>query len=333
MRIEAWNIDDKEYPARGAFEDKARFLLKYAILAPSGHNSQPWKFEISKNKIVILPDYGRGRSVVDSEHLELFISIGVVSKILAISASRFGMSFRRRIVKERVEMIFDDEITDKKNLELFKAITKRRTYREAFLKKKVAPEMVEKLKKISGNKVAIEIIEEVDQIKIMSTLVKRADIVWYKSRTLIREMEEWMRDDLEFAKDGLPSGMINMYKIAAETKYLFSKDSKIAREKANKDETIAKNTPLFIVLTTKDNEAENWIEAGEIYGEIILTAQKLGLASGVLGSITELSGIKKELTKQFKLNGHVQLVLSVGYAKVKVPQTPRRPLEEMLVML
>ena len=331
MRIEAWNIDDKEYPARGAFEDKAKFLLRYAILAPSGHNSQPWKFEISKNKIVILPDYGRGRSVVDSENRELFISMGVVSKILAISASRFGMSFRRRIVKERVEIIFDDEITNKKNLELFKAITKRRTYREAFLKKRVALGVVEKLKKISGNEVAIEIIDEVDKIKIMSMLVKKADIVWYKSRALIAELEEWMRDDLELSKDGLPTGMINMYKIAAETKYLFSKDSKIAKEKANDDESIAKNTPVFIILTTKNNAAENWIEVGETYGEIILTAQKLGLASGVLGSITELSGIKKEMTRQFKLDGHVQLVLSVGYAKVKVPETPRRPLEEMLI--
>jgi len=140
-----------------------------------------------------------------------------------------------------------------------------------------------------------------------------------------------MRDDLELTKDGLPTGMINMYKIAAETKYLFSKDSKTAREKAIKDENIAKNTPLFIILVTKSNEIKDWIETGVTYGEIILTAQKLGLASGVLGSITELTGIKNELTKQFKIEGHVQLVLSMGYAKVKVPETPRRPLEEMIV--
>jgi len=50
MRIEAWNIDEKDYPARGAFEDRAKFLLRYAILAPPGHNSQLWKFKISKKR-------------------------------------------------------------------------------------------------------------------------------------------------------------------------------------------------------------------------------------------------------------------------------------------
>jgi hypothetical protein len=331
MRIEAWNIDEKEYPARGAFEDKARFLLRYAILAPSGHNSQPWKFEISKNKITILPDLGRGRSVVDSEHRELFISIGAVSKILAISANRFGLGFERKIVDDKVEFIFNNESANKKDLELFKAIVQRRTYREAYLKKKIPQEIIEKIKNISGNEVMKALVTDVEKIKTMSALVKKADFVWYKSRALIRELEEWMRDDLELSKDGLPTGMINMYKIAAETKYLFSKDSKIAREKANKDEDIAKNTPLFIVLSTKNNETGDWIKAGEMYGEIILTFQKLGLTSGVLGSITELTGIKKELTKHLKIEGFVQLVLSAGYAKVEVPETPRRPLMEMIV--
>lgn len=331
MRIEAWKINENDYPTRGAFSDKAKFILRYALLAPSGHNSQPWKFKISENKIVILPDYGRGRSVVDSEHRELFISIGAVSKILAICANYFGLSFERKIIKNRVEFVFSEGTTNKKDLDLFKAITKRRTYREVFLKKPIDPETSEKLKNIEGDDVTIKLINSEDQIKIMSVLVKKADIVWYKSRALIEELEEWMRDDLELSKDGLPTGMINMYKIAAETKYLFSKDSKIAKEKANKDEDIAKNTPLFLVLSTKNNETEDWIKAGEIYGEIILTAQQLGLASGVLGSITELTGIKKELTRQFKIDGHVQLVLSLGYPKVKVPVTPRRPLDEMLI--
>ncbi|MBI2465143.1 nitroreductase family protein [Candidatus Shapirobacteria bacterium] len=330
MLIEAWNVDEKEYPTRGAFEDKAKFLLRYAILAPSGHNSQPWKFEISKNKIIVRPDYNRGRSVVDSEHRELFISLGAVSKIIAIAADRFGMSYRRKVIKDRVEFIFGEEKTVKKNLELFKAITKRRTYRERYKKKKIPLRLVAKIKKITSKGQSMVAVNDPDLIKVMADLIERADCVWYKSRSLIRELEEWMRDDLELTKDGLPTGMINMYKIAAETKYLFSKDSRVAKEKAERDRVIAKNTPLFLIIVSNDNDIHSWIEAGEMYGEIILTAQKLGLASGVLGSITELTGMKNKMTKLFSIEGHVQLVLSVGYARVKVPATPRRPLEEML---
>ncbi len=34
-----------------------RDIIHYATLAPSGHNTQPWKFIIKDNVILLLPDY------------------------------------------------------------------------------------------------------------------------------------------------------------------------------------------------------------------------------------------------------------------------------------
>jgi hypothetical protein len=33
------------------------FLVECAVKAPSGHNTQPWKFENSANEIIIHPDF------------------------------------------------------------------------------------------------------------------------------------------------------------------------------------------------------------------------------------------------------------------------------------
>lgn len=41
---EAWDVDVKEFPKHGSIEDQLIFLLHYAILDPSSHNSQPWQF-------------------------------------------------------------------------------------------------------------------------------------------------------------------------------------------------------------------------------------------------------------------------------------------------
>jgi len=38
----AWGIDVNSFPQDGGIEDQLRFLIGFAILAPSGHNSQPW---------------------------------------------------------------------------------------------------------------------------------------------------------------------------------------------------------------------------------------------------------------------------------------------------
>ena len=37
-----WHVPEEVYPAAGTSEEKLRFMLNYAVLAPSGHNTQPW---------------------------------------------------------------------------------------------------------------------------------------------------------------------------------------------------------------------------------------------------------------------------------------------------
>ncbi|MCC7575516.1 MAG: nitroreductase family protein, partial [Methanomethylovorans sp.] len=39
-------------------------LIHYATMAPSGHNTQPWKFRIQQQMICICPDLSRRLPVV-----------------------------------------------------------------------------------------------------------------------------------------------------------------------------------------------------------------------------------------------------------------------------
>lgn len=39
--FDAWKIRSDDFPKAGGIKDQKRFLLNYAVLAPSGHNSQP----------------------------------------------------------------------------------------------------------------------------------------------------------------------------------------------------------------------------------------------------------------------------------------------------
>ena len=44
--LAVWNIKPERFPKKGTWKNKLKFLVRYGILAPSGHNSQPWKFMI-----------------------------------------------------------------------------------------------------------------------------------------------------------------------------------------------------------------------------------------------------------------------------------------------
>jgi nitroreductase len=48
-----WLVDDANYPAGESKADVLRFALRYAVLAPSSHNSQPWLFYVDGNAVEI----------------------------------------------------------------------------------------------------------------------------------------------------------------------------------------------------------------------------------------------------------------------------------------
>ena len=93
--LSAWNVKERQFPKNGKMESKLKFLVRYAILAPSGFNSQPWKFKITDNVIEVWADLDRSRREVDPKDRELYISVGCAIANLEIAARYFGMIFEK----------------------------------------------------------------------------------------------------------------------------------------------------------------------------------------------------------------------------------------------
>ena len=58
-RTTPWSFDDDEFYELESPHEQIEFLLRYAILAPSGHNRQPWSFQITKEGVEVFADYSR----------------------------------------------------------------------------------------------------------------------------------------------------------------------------------------------------------------------------------------------------------------------------------
>jgi len=68
----AWDIVIDDFYKLQSLREKIRFLVRFAVLAPSSHNSQPWKFAVGEKEIVIQPDFNRALPVSDANHRQLF---------------------------------------------------------------------------------------------------------------------------------------------------------------------------------------------------------------------------------------------------------------------
>src|SRR6266567_1447408 len=80
--LDTWNVSADDFPVDGTSEEKLWSLVRYAILAPSTHNTQPWKFRIHGNVVELYADFTRALPVVDPEHRELIMSCGCGAALL-----------------------------------------------------------------------------------------------------------------------------------------------------------------------------------------------------------------------------------------------------------
>lgn len=47
---------DEQYPINGSVSEQLTYLLSFAILAPSGHNNQPWRFHLDGDAVEVYAD-------------------------------------------------------------------------------------------------------------------------------------------------------------------------------------------------------------------------------------------------------------------------------------
>jgi hypothetical protein len=66
-------------------------LVRSAVLAPSGHDTQPWRFVLGEDAIEIRPDLSRRLPVVDPDDHALHISLGAALENLTIAARQRGL--------------------------------------------------------------------------------------------------------------------------------------------------------------------------------------------------------------------------------------------------
>lgn len=129
-------------------------IIEYGIKAPSGHNTQPWKFRLNETSIDVYPNFSKELPVIDLNHRELYISLGCAVENICIASNEFGYSYQTEIIKQdsfsfiRIELQKSD--VDKNPL--FDQIDKRQTNRSVYKSKSIQTNAIDELKKLNIKK-------------------------------------------------------------------------------------------------------------------------------------------------------------------------------------
>ena len=108
-----------------------RELVRFATLAPSGHNTQPWRFRLSPKRIVVVPDRNRRTPAVDPDDHHLFVGLGCAVENLTLAARARGLAAVVAVDASN-PIVVELESARREESPLFRAIPLRQSTRATF---------------------------------------------------------------------------------------------------------------------------------------------------------------------------------------------------------
>ncbi|MFP4437554.1 MAG: Acg family FMN-binding oxidoreductase [Chloroflexaceae bacterium] len=181
--IDPWNVTTDDYPAQGDAAEQLRFMLTYAVLAPSGHNTQPWLFRFSNDSVEIYADRTRALPVVDPDDRELVMSCGTALFNLRLALRYFGYTDHVELRPDpdnpdllaRIRRSPGSSATDNEQA-LFAAIPTRRTNRQPFAERAVAAAVLADLQQAAATEGAwLQIVSDNDTRNALADLIAEGD--------------------------------------------------------------------------------------------------------------------------------------------------------------
>lgn len=316
-------------------------LIYKATLAPSGHNTQPWKFSVNRNIILIYPDFDRTLPVVDTDNHALYISLGCALENLVISAKQDGLIssvdyFPEDEAEECIRVTLTDESTQKEK-ELFEAIPVRQSNRSMYDKRKISSVDIEKLLQANNSEtISVKTFDtKGKEVEPVIKLVKEACEIQFNDKHFVEELISWIRfkkSEVRTKKDGLSAKVIGFPNVPRWLGRLILKTFVKPESEASKTEKQIRSSSHLFLFVCNENEKRDWVETGRIFQRIALTAASLGIAHAHLNMPCEVESVREKLSALLNLKNEEQplLLIRLGYAD-EMPRSLRRPIDEVLI--
>lgn len=331
------DVDPRRIVANDVFkaqgDRKLVLLAGYGALAPSSHNSQPWRFQITADGITVLADRSRALPVVDPHDRELAISCGAAVGFIEHAAPRFALVPDVAVGDDDPDVIArlrfgPGDPASGGDIAHFDAITKHRTTRSPFTDTIVSQHVI-KACEVAGTKVGVgfTVISERHAKTRIASLVAEGDQLQFDDPRFRRELALWIRSATMGSADGMSGSSFGMPDILAPVARLAVRTFDLGDGIAAADERkILQGSPVLALITTPEDKQRDWVNTGRALAGIILRLTAAGLASSYLNQPIEVETLRPRLAAAAGAEGHPQILLRIGAAKSRPTATTRRAL-------
>ena len=345
------------------FDDIRLQVASQGLLAPNGHNMQPWKIKLDSSDKTAFYLYGDSNLLtpdVDPPARQFTITQGAFLQYCSVAASHLGYNADITLFPNgeydgsvgsinakpvaKVTLKKSSKVTDSA---LHDALFLPDTSRVAYQSRKLSDSQVEKLKQqnITDNLILNIYQDNANMDKISRYVVDSAKIegsikeINNESVKLTRT-NEYQKNKYRygFSIEGAGTSGLLLYTKEALVTLFPSLNNDAASQDAiiSQADLAVKNTPAYAFIITKDNSRKSQVEAGLLYSRVQLEAETMGLAVQPLSQSIEeypqMSDLYYNIHKDYAPKGAtIQMLFRLGKPLHSVPCSMRRDVTDLLI--
>ncbi|MEZ4400672.1 MAG: nitroreductase family protein [Kofleriaceae bacterium] len=313
-----------------------RGAVACAVLAPSTHNTQPWRFRRRGEVVELWADDARQLAVIDPMRRQLFISCGCALYNARVAIRAEGFTERVDVLPRPdqpnliavVRVGLPRAATDLDRA-LVAAIPRRHTNRRRFLDRPVAAPQAEALAHAAAAE-RVHLFRLAPAAKrALAALVAECDRRRFAEPAYRQQVGEWLVPAGRRRADGIPFvekeyGSAGWF---AQKKTLA--DADLGAQAGSLEEDRIASAPLVAVLATDRDDDLDWVDCGQALEAVLLRATVDGLAAAFVDQLLEYEDLHAAVQDLTGSASMPQMVLRLGYAPPVERTAPRRPLAEV----
>jgi nitroreductase len=316
-----------------------RAILYHASLAPSGHNSQPWRVRIvSRDTWMIEADPDRRLPAVDPQNRELLLSLGAFVENLSLAAGAMGWGTDIVVIgRERHdrEVVLITLHRDKPTAYDVQAIRNRRTVRQGYMPKEIAAAHVRILAEQTDGHLAYFPRGSEHAACLRDATVENYRVQAGRDEAQ-QELVRWLRLDdraVREHRDGLSLEGMEITGIKGWFLRHFAEPAdffKVSYRQQGIDGTaaLAAQGGGWIIINSPGQTVSDLIASGRRFQRLALSAQELGIGIQPMSQVLEEESGMALIAANHPRGLWPQFVLRVGYlTHFPAPVSPRIPVE------